>query len=126
MADTIACKHVKRGDVLCFTRMTNNVQVLSMNHAEMPADKNKKTKCAVYLRDLQEQARPPLTLAALHHIAAIAGPRYVPAAVLRFGQAVASRHAGTLWMTCSQPSSVTPGLCEQRSQQGQIAVDMDF
>ncbi|KAK9834681.1 hypothetical protein WJX74_007434 [Apatococcus lobatus] len=52
--------------------------VLSMNHAEFPADKNKKTKCAVYLRDLQQQARPPLTLAALHHIAAIAGPRYNP------------------------------------------------
>lgn len=54
------------------------VQVLGMNHAELPADKNKKTKCAVYLRDLQEQARPPLSLAALHHIAAIAGPRYKP------------------------------------------------
>ena len=52
------------------------VQVLGMNHAELPADKNKKTKCAVYLRDLQEQARPPLSLAALHHITAIAGPRY--------------------------------------------------
>ena len=77
---------MKCGDVLRFTRLTDMgmLQVLSMNHAELPSDKNKKTKCAVYLRDLQEQARPPLTLAALHHIAAIAGPRYVPAAVLGY------------------------------------------
>ena len=53
------------------------MQILQVGPDNLEHPLNKKVRCQVYLRDLQEEAG--LTDAALQHIARVCGPRRVPA-----------------------------------------------
>ena len=56
------------------------VQVLQVGPDNLEHPMNRKVRCQVYLRDLQEEAG--LTDAALQHIALVCGPRCKPAAAM--------------------------------------------
>ena len=59
------------------THVYGAMQILQVGPDNLEHPLNKKVRCQVYLRDLQEEAG--LTDAALQHIARVCGPRRAPA-----------------------------------------------